>query len=588
MAFLRWARLATILASSFAFGSPDAKNGPLAVHESIEVPKSWQHVRRATEDDLLSLTITLKDDVHLNEADIIARSNPDSQLYGQYLSAAELRTLLSGNSDNLKKSCGEVQDWLSSNDITAVPNGNRISIQISASKAEALLGANFSVYVNTNSQNTHIRTQSYSLPPALQQHIDYIYPTVHFFDFSSSRSKPALQKRQHGLPVGPVTCAEYYCPQNISRKYNIDYVPSKKSNSSLAIAAFLEQYPDKSDFDQFFAKWVPSNWTKPAYPRVVTVNGGQDPNSVSASTLEAMLDLEYSTAFAGPLEVIYYSVGGRPPTWSQPGNVSVPLNESQNEPFLELLNHLLDQESVPQVISVSYTDDEQATPFSYATEVCNKFGQLALRGVSVLVASGDAGTQGTRDSDCVGPDNEPRFIPTFPASCPWVTAVGALAAYGGAATYSSGGFSNYFERPAWQADAVQGHIQQLNGSHKAFYNASGRAYPDFSLLGDYFVVEQANYTGTAKGTSASTPVAAAMIALLNDIRMSKGQPSLGFLNPLLYSEKLKGAFQDSTQGFIKGCASSTVSEPGFDAMVGWDAATGLGAPDFAKLRELLT
>ena len=90
-----------------------------------------------------------------------------------------------------------------------------------------------------------------------------------------------------------------------------------------------------------------------------------------------------------------------------------------------------------------------------------------------------------------------------------------------------------------------------------------------------------------KGTSASTPVVAAMISLLNDIRLRNGKPALGFLNPILYSRNMVDAFTDITEGNINGCANADHQQPGFKASAGWDAASGLGAPDFAKLRKIL-
>ena len=36
------------------------------------------------------------------------------------------------------------------------------------------------------------------------------------------------------------------------------------------------------------------------------------------------------------------------------------------------------------------------------------------------------------------------------------------------------------------------------------------------------------------GTSASSPTFAAIVSLLNDARLAKGKPVLGFLNPWLY------------------------------------------------------
>ena len=79
------------------------------------------------------------------------------------------------------------------------------------------------------------------------------------------------------------------------------------------------------------------------------------------------------------------------------------------------------------------------------------------------------------------------------------------------------------------------------------------------------------------GTSASTPVWAAIVARLNGVRLAKGGAALGFLNPLLYSSNAS-AFNDVTVG-----QNSAGTSAGFSAAPGWDAATGLGTPRFEAL-----
>jgi kumamolisin len=51
-----------------------------------------------------------------------------------------------------------------------------------------------------------------------------------------------------------------------------------------------------------------------------------------------------------------------------------------------------------------------------------------------------------------------------------------------------------------------------------------------------------------------------------------GQP-VGFLNPVLYGATAKGALHDITKG----------TNGAYKARSGWDACTGLGSPDGAKL-----
>jgi len=82
------------------------------------------------------------------------------------------------------------------------------------------------------------------------------------------------------------------------------------------------------------------------------------------------------------------------------------------------------------------------------------------------------------------------------------------------------------------------------------------------------------------GTSASSPVVAGVFAKLNGLRLSKGKPALGFLNPFIY--KNPSGFHDVTSGVNNAGLSY-----GFSAIKGWDAATGFGTPDFKALSALV-
>jgi tripeptidyl-peptidase-1 len=74
-----------------------------------------------------------------------------------------------------------------------------------------------------------------------------------------------------------------------------------------------------------------------------------------------------------------------------------------------------------------------------------------------------------------------------------------------------------------------------------------------------------------------------VVALLNSDRISNGLPPFGLLNPWLYGKAgPAGALNDITTGKQSGCTQ--VSGSGFPATTGWDPVTGLGTPDFKKLR----
>ena len=81
------------------------------------------------------------------------------------------------------------------------------------------------------------------------------------------------------------------------------------------------------------------------------------------------------------------------------------------------------------------------------------------------------------------------------------------------------------------------------------------------------------YAGVA-GTSASSPVVAGVFARLNGLRLAKGKSPMGFLNPFIYRNP--SGFQDVSLGTND---EGRAANHGFDAVAGWDPATGLGTPD---------
>lgn len=88
--------------------------------------------------------------------------------------------------------------------------------------------------------------------------------------------------------------------------------------------------------------------------------------------------------------------------------------------------------------------------------------KLGLQGSSIVFASGDGGVAGSQGDECLGDGSV--FSPTSPASCQYVTAVGATYLETGkkpgdpeSATTgfsSGGGFSNIWITPDYQKDAV--------------------------------------------------------------------------------------------------------------------------------------
>lgn len=147
---------------------------------------------------------------------------------------------------------------------------------------------------------------------------------------------------------------------------------------------------------------------------------------------------------------------------------------------------------------------------------------------------------------------------------------------------SGGGFSNVFPRPSYQDEAVLKFLSNETGlPQRGTYNASSRGYPDVSAASMNIAYVADNMTMLGSGTSASSPIFAGIINLINGVRIASGKGSIGFLNPILYSNA--DVFNDITGGYNLGCNAET----GFYAGKGWDPVTGLGTPNYVKLRNVL-
>jgi tripeptidyl-peptidase-1 len=199
-----------------------------------------------------------------------------------------------------------------------------------------------------------------------------------------------------------------------------------------------------------------------------------------------------------------------------------------------------------------------------------------------------------------GQTTQPKTVslfPSWPASSPWVTAVGATRFVGQKAGNeematdqfgSGGGFSTMFGQSPdakWQSDDVAHYLKvvpkQAPFPPTGSFPPSGRGTPDVSALGEGYQVLQSGHVSAVGGTSASAPAFAGMVSLLNEARLNKGGKPLGFLNPFLYQNA--AAFTDVTKG-TNAIGRGTGPIPyGFNCTEGWDPATGIGTPKFDKL-----
>ncbi|OJA15326.1 hypothetical protein AZE42_03348 [Rhizopogon vesiculosus] len=495
-----------------------------------------------------------------------------------------------------------VSEWLASHglaeeDLIRSSANDWVTIHVPVSLAEEMLNTTYHVYKSFKTGESIVRTTSYSLPEILHEHVDLIQPTTMFARFKAfkttlhwtNQAQALVSNSSGGTITGPAgnqvdaSCNEDVTISCLRQLYNaVDYNTSATNGNRLGVTGYLGEIANDMDLQQFYQLQNPlaygSNYT------FVAVHDGTNNQSYEAAGLEANLDTQVAFALSWPTPATFYSTGGKPPF-----DPDSPESDNTNEPYANWLHHVLSQDTLPQSISTSYGDDEQTVPYTYATRVCAGMATLGARGVSVIFSSGDGGV-GDGDSNpatqqCFSNDgrNVTKFIPAFPASCPYVTAVGGTVnVRETAANFSGGGFSDYFDRPAYQDAAVSKYLANLApGTYEGLFNPMGRAYPDVAAQAENFAtVYKGNAVSTA-GTSCSAPTFIAFISMLNDARITAGKSPLGFLNPFLYSKGYAG-LNDITKGRNPGCGTN-----GFNATVGWDPVTGHGTPNFEKLKHLV-
>ncbi|KAI0093139.1 subtilisin-like protein [Irpex rosettiformis] len=601
----------------------------LVRHESRRaLPPHWEQTRRAPADAILPLRIGLaQSNLDRIEEHLLDISHPDSQNYGNHWSAAKVAATFQPSSETI----ANVRDWLVKEGIGATrirlsKSGGWIEANISVAEAEKLLRTEYYVYNHALADVEHIGCASgYHVPAYVSEDVELITPTVHFDTVLGGRTVE-LRKRDSPLGKGnlgrvsPVSigvikevidelenCDQHITPNCLRALYNFAYIPLATKKNSIGIVEYTPNAYVASDLDLFFKNFSKSQIGE--RPVLTSIDGGvvQTNRSGFNQNGESNLDLQFSMALVGK---------GAPVTLYQVGDLQ------QGGSFNNLLDALdgsfcsfeggddpsqdgIYPDPAPggfqgkdcgtvkpaSIISTSYSYNEaDLTPF-YTARQCAEYAKLGLMGVSVLYSSGDAGVGGARGL-CLLPNGTQSptgnvFNPKFPSTCPFVTSVGATQVVTDpeSATYqvifSGGGFSNHFAIPDYQKATVKNWLTEHPPPYPPdIWNSTGRsrAYPDIAANGANYAVAVDGQFERVFGTSASTPVMASILYAINDARLAIGKKPIGFINPTIYTENFKSAFNDITNGTNPGCGTQ-----GFSAVKGWDPVTGLGTPNFPRL-----
>lgn len=359
-----------------------------------------------------------------------------------------------------------------------------------------------------------------------------------------------------------------FFPQDVLSGYQFPQ-PWNGDGEALGLLEFSNGYSEQ-DITAF---WASMHIASPAVA-FVSVDGTANDGGVNPQDLEATLDVEWAGALAPGAQLVVYEASS--------GTSDVGFGLS----VLRALDYAVHDEMYrPRVLSISYGDGESRFPAAEMRAWDAVMAEGGLLGVSVFVASGDEGAYGLD-----GP-GWPICHVDAPANCPHALAVGGthlqLTPAGTIQSEtgwtdvnnngaSGGGVSQVFAVPTYQAE--------LNLPVKP-YDRLGRGVPDVSANADpdtgYAVVFQGAAT-VVGGTSAASPLWAALFTRINQARALAQIGPLGDAHAILYELGLKSGFHDITVG-----NNNYGWVIGYECTPGWDAVTGWGSPNGTALVEQL-
>ncbi len=283
---------------------------------------------------------------------------------------------------------------------------------------------------------------------------------------------------------------------------------------------------------------------------------------------ETELDVQIMHAIAPAAKIIVMTS----PVDETEGTVGMP-------EFLQLEQYAVSHH-LGQVFSQSYVASEATLSDSVGQQLVKQYTDFYQQittqdGWTVISGSGDNGA--TDWANIAATQLATTATVNFPADVPWVTSVGGTTLQSTATGYnetawsgSGGGVSKFFTEPGFQ-QGLPATVQALLKGQRGIPDIAADANPQTGMA-FYF---NGHWTLTG-GTSASTPLWAALVAIANQMA---GHP-LGFINPGLYKVALSAHGQSDFRDIVNGNNSvqGTVQVQGFSAQVGWDAVTGWGAP----------
>eukprot|EP00945_MAST-04E_sp_MAST-4E-sp1_P005167 g5167.t1 len=535
----------------------------LAVFASGAAPKyasEYEPVSSSNVNGSVPVTITISffpENESALENALMRISNPGNEQFRKYLRHEDVAELVAPSAAGLTKVLRWTKEVFGEGaGVTKNQHGDLIEIKTTAGHVANAFGVKMIKMRHTKLKSfTVVRaslaesvTPSTIVPSHLKEYVRGIFGVVEILPLTRTLVRQIDGSNSNGDPGVQVT------PPVIFKQYNMteNDVGGKTGSLSQAVAAFEQAEFRPSDVSDFQKKFgLP--------PVIIGVNG---PNK-GGYFGEASLDTQYITASGRGVKSFFVA--------------------QDAFDMLSFCNKVLAMKPVPTVVSISWGSGESAYPADHMDAASACFQKLGTMGTSIFAASGDQGTNKQGFWACK------KFDPTWPASSPFLTAVGGTYIDSGSHvengwSLSGGGFSAFFKRPSYQEKTVDGYLNssKVTLPNAKYYSADGRATPDISAVATNFLICSGGCdgAGTLTGTSAATPTVAGMVSVINDKLAEQGKPPVGFINPLIYGHNV---------GFdvLTGNNKASGCPTGFQATEGWDPVTGVGTPLFPVLKDLL-
>ena len=609
--------LILVTSSALALQAIAAPTSSHVLHEKREsTPRAWEKRDRVVSEIVLPVRIGLtQSNLKHGPALLDEVANPTSHKYAQHFTPEQVHELFAPTNDTVDAVSQWLQDsGISADRISQSANKQWLQFVATVEEMESVVKTEYHHYAHYGTGKSNIGCDEYYVPKHVQPHVDYITPGLKLLTPSHSRSDRELQKRIFGVTtkdthiIKPKTkslpqsiqlilaaplsaiCDIAAIPLCIKTLYNVTTSTKKAAGNQLGIFEDLGDVYSQTDLDDFF-RFLAPRIPQGIHPILESIDGATAPAPVTMAGGESDLDFQISYPLIYPQNSILFqtddnvyndnyvfqgflnnfldAIDGSYCSYSAFGETgNSPLDPPYPDPQHGGYNGSL-QCGVfksTNVVSISYGGQEADLPASYQQRQCYEYMKLGMQGVSLVIASGDLGVAGPAGDDnangCLGPGGK-IFSPDFPATCPYVTTVGATVLPPGgnvnkdqevAVTRypSGGGFSNIYNIPSYQSTAVSNYFKTAGtqypyysstnnnsfGANGGIYNINGRGYPDVSAIGDNVIVFWKGSPTLIGGTSASAPVFASILNRINEERIAVGKKPVGFVNPTLVSALL--------------------------------------------------